>query len=333
MHLRRPSSTPWVFAISLLATCPSIGCKEDEPLEQLPLSAALDYVHRHPEYFIADPAAEVIRGEPPRGADAELDRHLAGDWVARQLATGYRGVDVDDRISWAHRSVELTQEALVSQRSPEIFKLAGDCTCDPGFSDAAFARLVRGFSNCDGVNHVLAMLLFRREPKTRLRHLDLGHNSDPYSGHTLAVMPGRREPIFVDAWADFGVMVLSNGTAGVPTWDEHADLGLREHQGLFDRHEYEDSRRVRHVDLDYGERLDEGPDLSIPDDLPPITDARSAYLRARVFDLYGLKNEAAVLYELAASMACVIPTATLCQLSTAFLGRIEPGLAGAQYSG
>jgi hypothetical protein len=180
--------------------------------------------------------------------------------------------------------------------------------------------LVRGMSNCDGVNHVLAMLLAKREPDTRLVHLGDGSGDD--AGHTLAVIPGQGAPIFVDAWADFGLMVLSESAAqGLPTWDELARGVELDDVGLYAEHDYERSKRVQKTKLEYGPRHDQPSDVTIPDDLPPITDARSAYLRARVFDLYGLEREALPLYEQAADMACDNPEAALCQLATVFAGR------------
>lgn len=311
----RVSTLLWIASASLL-----LGCQEEPTLEQVPLSVALDYVQRHPEYIIANPDEDVLHGEPPRGADAHLDRQLAGDWVARTMAE-YSEADVADRLRWARRSVEITRATMLSQRSPGIFILADDCVCERRFSDAAFARLVRGFSNCDGVNHVLAMLLSQREPDTRMHHL--GDDSDVHFGHTLAVMPGHDdESIFVDAWADFGLMALSESAApDVQAWDEFIPSDAPDQAGLFARGYYERSKRVRKTKLDYGPRHDTPADTTIPDDLPPITNARDAYLRARVFDLYGLEDEALPLYEQAAEMACVDPEAPLCQLASAFVAR------------
>jgi hypothetical protein len=307
---------------SLIASGLLVACGEPPVLEQLPLSAALDYVQRHPEYVIADPIdAELIDSERPSPKDAKLDRHLAGDWVARQLPE-YSAADVEDRIRWARRSVEITRETMVSQRQPGIYMDIDDCVCERGFDDAAFAHLVRGISNCDGMNHVLAMLLHVREPNTRLYHLEVPADGDSRGGHTLAVMPGRDGSIFVDAWANFGVMVLSETAApGVPTWDALMLTSASDDEGLYARDHYERSDRVRKTWIDYGQRHDEGPDLRIPSDLPPITDARDAYLRARVFDLYGLEDEALPLYEQAAEMACVNPAATVCQLARVFIAR------------
>lgn len=308
------------LALSLLAIVPLLSCQDEPALPQLPLSVALDYVQRHPEYILANPEDhDRIAGELPRGADAKLDRRLAGDWVARTLLE-YSEDDVADRIRWARRSVELTRETMLSQRHPVIYVVADDCVCERGFSDAAFARLVRGFSNCDGMNHVLAMLLSQREPDTRLYHL--GDSSTEDVGHTLAVIPDDDQGIFVDAWAGYGLMALSESMAeDVSTWEEIAASGNFDHTGLYAGQYYERSKPVRKTELDYGPRHDEPPDTTIPSDLPPITDARSAYLRARVFDLYGLEREALPLYEQAADMACVDREAALCQLATVFVAR------------
>jgi hypothetical protein len=209
-----------------------------------------------------------------------------------------------------------------------VYLVADDCVCEREFSDAAFARLVRGFSNCDGVNHVLALLLTQREPDTHLYEFG-GDSSGGDYGHTLAVIPGHDAPIFVDAWADFGLMVLSASAAqGVPTWDQIPTGDTPNHGGLYSREDYERSTRVRKVELDYGLRHDQPADTTIPSDLPPITDARSAYLRARVFDLYGLEREALPLYQQAADMACVNSKAAVCQLATVFIARARVVVEG-----
>jgi hypothetical protein len=306
------------LCLSLLVTAPLLSCGEEPVFDQLPLSVALDFVQRHPEYILANPEDYYIGGEPLRGPDAEIARRLAGDWVARKLAE-YDEADSEDRLSWARRSIEITRKTMLSQREPGIYVLADDCVCEDGFSDAAFARLVRGFSNCDGMNHVLAMLLSKHEPDVRM--YDLDDSSHEY-GHTLTAIPGHHGPIFVDAWADFGLMVLSESAAqGVPTWDELDTSAPPEQDGLYARVYYESRKWVGETDLDYGLRTDAPPDTSIPSDLPPITDARSAYLRARVFTLYGLDREALPLYEQAAEMACVDPNLALCQLATIFARR------------
>lgn len=321
-----------IFA--LLATCPLLGC-EELVLEQLSLAAALDYVQRHPEYVIANPEGEdVLVSELPSKKAGKLDRHLAGDWVARQLATRYGDVDPDDRIALALRSVEVTRDNIVPRRVPGIYFNVNDCVCDRKFSDAAFARLVRGVSNCDGVNHVLMMLLIRREQDARLNQLEVGNeDGKPDGGHTLAVIPSNGGAIFVDAWADFGVMVLSESVAaGVQTLAEIVQSSEPGRNDLYTHAQYADSHRVYKTDYDYGERYDGGPDLTIPSDLPPITDARSAYLRARVFHLYDLVDEAIPLYEQAVEMSCVNPMSVLCQISTIWLNRVTLSEGPFEYS-
>lgn len=315
---RLSSPRTWLASACLTGM---IGCAE--PVEdQLPLSAALDYVYRHPEYVIADPDAELLASAQPTDDDAELDRHLAGDWVARTLAEhGLDDPNAIDSISWAQQAVAITRETLLSQRDPELYLLADDCACDKHFDDTTFARLVRGFSNCDGVNHLAALLLHAREPKIRLRHLDSpSHDND----HTIAVMPGDDGSIFVDAWADFGLMVLSDDVApGVTTYDELEPPDEPTHGGIYPRDAYEHTRRLPRAEMFFGLRHPEGPDLTIPAALPPIRDARDAYLRGRVFELYGLRDEALPLYQQAADMSCVDTYAPICRLANAHLPRSQ----------
>jgi hypothetical protein len=296
-----------------LAGC-EVGSVTDDPapLDQLPLAVALDYVARHPEFIIADPNAEHLTGERPTGDDAELDRRLAGDWIARKLSEHPRNTST---IAWARVSVGIVRDALRSQRSPNLYIESYESTWDRGFEDAEFARLIRGLSNCDGVNYTLARLLAARVPDATLVHLDGSVNGRHVGGHTLATIPGDGGPIFVDAWADFGLMVLSAAVSDqVTTYDE---LLPAEPDGVYPRVLYEQPL-ISHVDSVYEPR-GAGPDLTIPDELPPIKDARDAYLRARVFDVYGLDAEALPLYQLTADLACEDLYAPLCQLAHSFL--------------
>jgi len=302
--VRRGRIHALVVAGALLAC----ACVEQE---QLPLDAALRYVYEHPEYVIADPDSDVMVGVRPDPEQAELDRHLAGDWVARQLVS-YSAADEADKISWARRSVEIVREVMLSQREPGLFLDSDDCLCDEGFSDGAFARLVRGFSNCDGVNGVLAMLLLVRMPQVELRHLDGVDN-----GHSLVALPRARGLVFIDAWADFGLMALAEAPVGVLDYAELAPLSVDD-AGFYEREDYEQSQPDPDVDLFFGGH-DPKPDLRVLDTLPPIRDARDAYLRARVLDLYGLELVARPWYEQAIEMSCEDPNASICQLARASL--------------
>ena len=293
--------------------------REQVAVDQLPLRVALSYVERHPDAVFRDPDAAVLDSSPSSGADAELDRHLAGDWVAR-MTLAYDAEGGADRVQWARRSVQLTRATLFSQR--EINLEMKECICEEGFADGAFVRLVRGFGNCESNNHVLAMLLRVNEPGVLLYNLDDAPDGTR-GGHTLAAISGSHGGrIFVDAWADFDMFVLDEASsAEVPTWAELRETYEPGFGGLYEAIQYELAWPKPNVELDYGPRTEMEPDLSIPDDLPAAKDARGAYLRARVFHLYGLEHEALELYELARSMACHEPEAALCQLSTAWSER------------
>lgn len=303
----------WLGALALLSSC-------DEVEDQLPLAAALDYVYQHPEYMFADAGDELITGVVPEGRAAKLDRHLAGDWVARSIAS----VDEDaDEIDWAWQAVALTRDTMISQREPDIYLLSNDFVYDEGFEDAAFARLVRGFGNCDSINYTLAMLLRTRDGETGMRHIDDSPDGRYGGGHTITTLPGRGGPIFTDAWADFGLMVLSDDVAPeVPTYDEVVQADEDPNfDGIYARVQYELSGPMAGLELFYGLRDEQGPDVSIPQ-LPPLRDARDAYLRARVFHLYGLHDEALALYRKAVDMSCHDTEAPICRLATVFEARM-----------
>jgi hypothetical protein len=309
--------TTSAVVVLALAGCDDGSMPDDDPapLDQLPLAVALEYVAQHPEFVIADPDAEVLMSEPPTQDEAELDRRLAGDWVARKLSEHPSNAS---NIEWARVSVDIVRDTLRSQRSPGVYIRADECTCERGFEDAEFARLVRGLSNCDGINYTLERLLSVREPETVLVHLDGFVDGQRVGGHTLTTIPGDGGPIFVDAWADYGLMVLSAAVSDqVTTYDEIAVDGADDRDGVYPRELYEHPlvSLVDHVQEPRGA----GPDLTIPDDLPPIKDARDAYLRARVFDLYGLHDEALPLYRLTAELSCEHVQAPLCQLANAYL--------------
>ncbi|KIG13280.1 hypothetical protein DB30_00375 [Enhygromyxa salina] len=301
----------------------SVSCDEAEPapLEQLPLSVALDYVYRHPEYVLVDPDSSTVESEPPTQEDAEIGRRLAGDWVARTLRE--ENLDASDHVAWAWRSIELTRATIFSQRHPNLYLDFPEYVDDEGFADLAFARLVRGATNCHGFNFTLAMLLRAKHSDTAVLGIADSPDGEHEGGHSLAAIPGDGGWIFVDAWSDFGVMVLSQPVASdLPTWGE-LDLGPTE--GLYAEVQYEHVVDHSNLDIEFGTRLDDEPDLGIPDDLPPPRDARDVYLRGRVLELYGYATEASALYQQTIALTCHDPSAPLCVLAGAFIERARDG--------
>lgn len=97
---------------------------------------------------------------------------------------------------------------------------------DPRFGDGVFARLVRGGSNCEGQNHLLALLLDTAlEPALRwapqldadMAGIDTGHELVFVRGPTLA------QPMFADAWSNLPAFTVDpSRPAAAPLL---ADLG------------------------------------------------------------------------------------------------------------
>ena len=180
-------------------------------LERPPVEVALWFVHRYPSYFKSGERRidEWLAKLDPREREFVLamGQTLAWAWVEHELArfTATDPVGVAEQASVVVRrktlnQLELNFEPLAERDHVEMAAFIGD----PRFFDAVFARLVRGASNCEGQNHLLAVLIDSAlepdrvwQPRIDVRFIDVpGHNLVRVSGPPLA------QPVFVDAWSN-----------------------------------------------------------------------------------------------------------------------------------
>lgn len=176
-------------------------------LDVPPVEAALWFVHRYPEYFTSGEDGFAIWLESLDARDREfvlaMGQTLAWAWIEHELSH-FAESDIDGRareaISVVRRKtlnqLEVNLEPLGEWEKMSLLAYVGD----PHFADAVFARLVRGASNCEGQNHLLALLLEAalesEQLEADLAGIENGHELVRVTGSTLA------QPMFVDAWSN-----------------------------------------------------------------------------------------------------------------------------------
>lgn len=197
--LRRPSAPPE----------PAVPHRVE--LEVPPVEAALWFVARYPEYFTSgeDGFAPWLARLDVRDREFVLamGQTLAWAWVEHELER-FAAHEPDglarEAIGVVRRKtlnqLEVNLEPLGEREHMSLLAYVGD----ERFADGVFARLVRGASNCEGQNHLLAMLLdaglesteWGRELDADMAGIQSGHELVRVSGHALA------QPVFVDAWSN-----------------------------------------------------------------------------------------------------------------------------------
>jgi hypothetical protein len=180
-------------------------------LDVPPVEAALWFVARYPEYFTSgeDGFATWLASLDVRDREFVLamGQTLAWAWVEHELAS-FVAHEPDglarEAIGVVRRKtlnqLEVNLEPLGERERMSLLAYVGDAH----FADGVFARLVRGASNCEGQNHLLALLLdagfesteWGRELDADMAGIESGHELVRVSGHPLA------QPMFVDAWAN-----------------------------------------------------------------------------------------------------------------------------------
>jgi hypothetical protein len=180
-------------------------------LDVPPVEAALWFVARYPEYFTSgeDGFSTWLASLDARDREFVLamGQTLAWAWVEHELA-GFSEHQPEglarEAIGVIRRKtlnqLEVGLEPLEQVEQISLLAYFGD----EHFSDAVFARLVRGASNCEGQNHLLALLL-----DSAFETVDggLGLDADMagiQNGHELVRVSGPTlaQPMFVDAWSN-----------------------------------------------------------------------------------------------------------------------------------
>lgn len=178
-------------------------------LDVPPLDAALWFVHRYPKYFSSgeDGLAPYLATLDPREREfvVAMGQTLAWAWVEHELARFPEHERDPEAIARSaitvirHKTLNQLEVAIEPIGEAERMSLLAFLG-NAHFVDGIFARLVRGASNCEGQNHLLAMLLGAALEPAGL-HADM---AGIQSGHELVRVTGAAlaQPMFVDAWAN-----------------------------------------------------------------------------------------------------------------------------------
>ena len=181
-------------------------------LEVPPVDAALWFVDRYPRYFTSgeDGLEPWLATLDPRDRDfvVAMAQTLTWAWVAQER----RALAGDRPDELARAAIELIRRKTLNQleispsRYPDGEALVWDAWLGaPSFADGVFARLIRGESNCEGQNHLLALLLehtLSPDHRVELAGIAVGHELVAVSEGELA------QPLYVDAWSNLPPFVL-----------------------------------------------------------------------------------------------------------------------------
>jgi hypothetical protein len=179
-----------------------------------PMEAALWFANRYPRYFSSGEGeleAWLATLDPrDRVFVQAMAQTLLWAWVEHELAN--IDADTPDAVARAviglvrHKTLnqlELNFDRFTEAEGIELYTYVGD----PGFVDGAFARLVRGASNCEGQNYLAGVLIeaalaprWPWQPRAwfEISGVWIG------SGHDLVRMHRSDfgQPMYVDAWAN-----------------------------------------------------------------------------------------------------------------------------------
>jgi hypothetical protein len=196
-----------VVALRRPAAPPEMSVMHRVELEVPAVEAALWFVARYPEYFTS---GEDGFGPWLAGLDASdrefvlaMGQTLAWAWVEHEL----EGMTAQAPDGLARETIGVVRRKTLNQLEVNLEPLGESeqmsllaYVGDEHFADGVFARLVRGASNCEGQNHLLAMLLDAGLESTGLdadmAGIESGHELVRVSGSALA------QPMFVDAWSN-----------------------------------------------------------------------------------------------------------------------------------
>ncbi|MED5463200.1 MAG: hypothetical protein VX699_00995, partial [Myxococcota bacterium] len=176
---------------------------------------AIDHlITNHPDYF------RVSRNkwyETTPSAEREkvyrVDYQLMLQWattIASQL-------QAESTVSYIKSAAQLVRSSILNQRDLSIKFDNSQETVDSGerdFSVTGFSRLLRGVSNCEGVNHLLYLVLRERFPKTVL--WDLFDVKTNRGVHVVVKVVTPDGWAIADAWADTGIYYVPKLHTGAP---------------------------------------------------------------------------------------------------------------------
>lgn len=188
--------------------------------EQPTVEAALWFVLRYPDYVLSGEGEGLgawLDGLEPgeREFVVAMGTSLAWAWVEHELEhfEGRTPVDlaVEASVLVRHKTLnqlEVPLEPHAQREQLDMLAYAGD----PHFATGVLARLLRGASNCEGQNHLVALLLDAALESRGDREIDAELVGVP-GGHDITRMsgPGLAQPVFVDAWANLPPFSIDPG--------------------------------------------------------------------------------------------------------------------------
>lgn len=311
-------------------------------LEVPPVDAALWFAARYPQYFTSGEHGlqTWLDGLDPRDRVFVLAmaQTLTWAWVEHELASfearELNGVARESTIAVRHKTLnqlELDFDRHREQDGIELNAFFGDRHFEAG----VFARLGRGASNCEGQNHLLAVLLGAAlEPEIEwipaVTVLMAGvprHELVRLSGVQLA------QPVFVDAWSNLPAFTVDPSRAGnAPLLAELGDPPPPVVPGLITREPFLDSEYAS-SDLTWIELIPErdaptkrvslkvrAPALDAAA-LARIEDPWRIYLYARILHIYD-DPRAAGIYRFVLEHHCDSQWTFVCVASAKLLQRV-----------
>lgn len=307
MRLR---SLAWLGALALVLAQPEpdrarrfdLHLRHRVALQLEPVDAALWFASRYPTYFTSGEAglqAWLDQLPPPeREFVLAISQTLAWAWLEHELArvpatTTHELEPLARAASLLVRGETLNQLEVSPIHYPELAGVQLDAyDGDPAFAAGVFARLVRGVSNCEGQNHLVALLIDAgiedMGMAARLLHprvLMIG-----VVDHELVRVEGTR-PLYVDAWSNLVPFTIADEQLDAPLvidalapdlagWDPRPAAAYVEPHGRFVAMITPRDATTKPVDLVMRPpALDEAG-------LARIRDPMRLYLYARILDVF-----------------------------------------------
>ncbi|MCS6898554.1 MAG: hypothetical protein RMJ98_02365 [Myxococcales bacterium] len=266
------------------------------------LDTALIMVRRAPDYFHDDPRPWLSRALlTERTTFWTLDDILLRRWMRKTLAEAPA-----EPIRWVMYCLARVAHAIVNQRQAAFELREG--IHERFFWYTGLARLIRGYTNCEGQNFLLARLL-----AWRLRGVELFEiQGEQGSLHTVVRLPLGGGVAFADAWGEVPLYRL-DALDSLPSLAALRASGLTERHGVYPRPNYE--RGVR-TSLNFVSALTRQQlvDRAAPaprEAIDPHSLWWEQWLEARVHHLFGHPEDALSRYETLLSSA---PRAWLSQV-------------------
>jgi hypothetical protein len=339
--------TATVAIVSTIDDPPSYAMHEHfhVELDLPPVETALWFAARYPEYFTSGEAGlgPWLDGLDPRDRDfvIAMGQTLTWAWIEHEVA----GFDAREPSGVAREAITvirletLNQLDLNAEQYPDVEGIEFNAYLgDPEFAAGVFARLVRGVSNCEGQNHLLALLLDAALERDVVGWPAIDATmAGTGSGHELVQLrgPTLAQPIYVDAWSNLPAFTVDASLPGrAPLLEELGEAAVvpgvagraplsksvyAESTGTVVELLVKRDAPSKPVDLEVrAPALDEAS-------LARVEDPWRVYLFARILDIYD-DPRAAGLYRWVIERRCgdrLRAPVFVCAASTALLERLE----------